>query len=104
MLTLQRIADIDFPTRWAHFRLLAFEGLRDGEKDRRRETALALVLGNIHSAPPIVRIHSQCATGDVFHSLRCDCHDQLHLGLCAIAEDGAGVLSPMSSRKAAGSG
>ncbi len=89
---LQQIADIDFPTRWAHFRLLAFEGLRDREKDRRKETALALVLGDIHRAPPIVRIHSQCTTGDVFHSLRCDCHDQLHLGLRTIAEEGVGIL------------
>jgi GTP cyclohydrolase II len=40
----------------------------------------------------MVRIHSQCTTGDVFHSLRCDCHDQLHLALRAIAEQGAGVL------------
>jgi GTP cyclohydrolase II len=39
-----------------------------------------------------VRIHSQCATGDIFHSLRCDCHDQLHLALRSIAEEGAGIL------------
>ena len=94
MLALQQIADISFPTRWAHFRLLAFQGVRtDGEsKDERVETALALVLGDIHSAPPITRIHSQCATGDVFHSLRCDCHDQLHLALRVIAEEGSGIL------------
>jgi len=53
---------------------------------------LALVLGDIHRLPPVVRIHSQCATGDVFHSLRCDCHDQLHLAMRVIAEEGAGVL------------
>lgn len=60
-----------------------------------RETALALVLGEIsalRSNPPLVRIHSQCATGDVFHSLRCDCHDQLHLAMRAIAREGAGIL------------
>ena len=57
-----------------------------------RESALALVLGDIHSSPPMVRIHSQCATGDVFHSLRCDCHDQLHLALRVIAEEGTGIL------------
>ena len=56
------------------------------------ETGLALILGNIRSSPPVVRIHSQCTTGDVFHSLRCDCHDQLHLALRSIAEEGAGVL------------
>jgi GTP cyclohydrolase II len=53
---------------------------------------LALVLGDIHYSPPLVRIHSQCTTGDVFHSLRCDCHDQLHLALRAIAEAKAGIL------------
>lgn len=61
-------------------------------KEQYRESALALVLGDIHSSPPIVRIHSQCTTGDVFHSLRCDCHDQLHLAMSAIAGEGAGVL------------
>jgi len=49
-------------------------------------------MGDIHSAPPLVRIHSQCLTGDVFHSLRCDCHDQLHLALGSIAAEGAGIL------------
>jgi GTP cyclohydrolase II len=56
------------------------------------ETALALVLGDIHSSPPVVRIHSQCATGDVFHSLRCDCRDQLHLAMRVIASEGAGMI------------
>jgi GTP cyclohydrolase II len=92
--TLQQIADIWLPTRWAHFRLLAFEATVNARevKPERRESALALVLGDIHHAPPLVRIHSQCATGDIFHSLRCDCHDQLHLALDTIAREGAGVL------------
>jgi GTP cyclohydrolase II len=90
-MELQKIADISFPTRWANFRLLAFKGHYAGE-EARVETALALVLGDIYSVPPLVRIHSQCATGDVFHSLRCDCHDQLQLALRAIADEGAGVL------------
>ena len=94
LMTLMQIADVDFPTRWANFRLLAFEGIRaSGEAQiERRETALALVLGNLCRFPPLVRIHSQCTTGEVFHSLRCDCHDQLQMALRAIAEDGAGVL------------
>jgi GTP cyclohydrolase II len=92
--TLKQIADISLPTHWANFRVLAFEGEkpRSETEDVRSETALALILGDIHSAPPIVRIHSQCATGDVFHSLRCDCHDQLHLALRTIAEEGSGIL------------
>jgi GTP cyclohydrolase II len=53
---------------------------------------MAMVLGDLNRSPPIVRIHSQCSTGDVFRSLRCDCHDQLHLALQAIVAEGAGVL------------
>jgi GTP cyclohydrolase II len=49
-------------------------------------------MGDIHSQPPLVRIHSQCLTGDVFHSLRCDCRQQLELALEMIAEAGAGIL------------
>jgi GTP cyclohydrolase II len=53
---------------------------------------VALVMGDVSSAPPIVRIHSQCLTGDVFGSLRCDCQLQLELALRTIAEEGAGIL------------
>ena len=49
-------------------------------------------MGDVHSAPPLVRIHSQCLTGDVFGSLRCDCCQQLEMALTMIAEQGAGVL------------
>ena len=49
-------------------------------------------MGDIHSAPPLVRIHSQCLTGDVFGSLRCDCRQQLELALTMIAGEGAGIL------------
>ena len=56
------------------------------------EEMVALVMGDVSSAPPIVRIHSQCLTGDVFGSLRCDCRLQLELALRTIAEEGAGIL------------
>src|ERR1700721_2873030 len=93
-MRLQQIADISFPTHWANYRLLAFEGIyASGEGvEAGVETALALVLGDIHSAPPLVRIHSQCTTGDVFHSLRCDCHDQLELAMALITDEGNGIL------------
>src|SRR5215469_14413230 len=69
---------------------MGFEGqLGD---DRRKEDAVALVMGDIHAAPPLVRIHSQCLTGDVFGSLRCDCRQQLEMALRMIAEAHAGVL------------
>jgi GTP cyclohydrolase II len=92
LMTLKQIADVLFPTRWANFHLLAFEGFDTNWNVKTVETALALILGDIHGTPPVVRIHSQCTTGDVFHSLRCDCHDQLHLALRVIAEEGAGVI------------
>jgi GTP cyclohydrolase II len=94
VMKLKQIANISFPTHWADFRLLGFEAQHSDHEgaEERSETALALVLGDVKSTPPLVRIHSQCTTGDVFHSLRCDCHDQLHLALRAIAEEGAGIL------------
>jgi len=98
---VNKVADADFPTRWGHFRILGFEGVIDNPEacndalpapTRRIEGAVALVMGDIHSTPPIVRIHSQCLTGDVFHSLRCDCRQQLELALAMIAEAGSGIL------------
>ena len=93
-MTLKKLVDVILPTRWAVFNLLAFEGAYDDRhaNGERTETVLALTLGNFHEAPPLVRIHSQCTTGEVFHSMRCDCYEQLHLALHEIAEQGAGVL------------
>jgi GTP cyclohydrolase II len=88
--TIRKMAEADFPTRWGHFRIMGFEGLFRG--DRRVEEAVALVMGDIHAKPPLVRIHSQCLTGDVFGSLRCDCRQQLEMALSLIAQAGAGVL------------
>jgi GTP cyclohydrolase II len=96
MESVKKIAEADFPTRWGHFRILGFEGIAqprpDCEPVCETEGLVALVMGDIHSAPPIVRIHSQCLTGDVFGSLRCDCRLQLEMALKKIAEAGAGIL------------
>ena len=67
------------------------------------EGAIALVLGDIHSGPPVVRIHSQCLTGDVFGSLRCDCRLQLELALRRSLRPARASCS-MSSRRAEASG
>src|SRR5947209_5245018 len=88
--TIRKMAEADFPTRWGQFRIMGFEGLFRG--DRRVEEAVALVMGDIQSKPPLVRIHSQCLTGDVFGSLRCDCRQQLEMALQMIAKAKAGVL------------
>jgi GTP cyclohydrolase II len=92
--SVRKVADADFPSRWGHFRILGFEGVgKLGNASLKRvDSAVALTMGDLTAAPPLVRIHSQCLTGDVFHSLRCDCHDQLHLALGMIAKEGAGIL------------
>jgi GTP cyclohydrolase II len=89
---VKKVAEADFPTRWGQFRIFGFEGNFDSSGERRKETAVALVMGDIHSQPPLVRVHSQCLTGDVFGSLRCDCRQQLELALSMIAQSGAGIL------------
>jgi GTP cyclohydrolase II len=99
--SVKKVADADFPTRWGHFRILGFEGVvakpepcnaNTPAPAKRIEGAVALVMGDIHAAPPIIRIHSQCLTGDVFHSLRCDCRLQLELALKTITDAGTGIL------------
>jgi GTP cyclohydrolase II len=89
--TTRKIAEADFPTRWGTFRIYGFEGAFPG-RERRKETAVALVMGDVHTRPPLVRVHSQCLTGDVFGSLRCDCRQQLELSLSMIGSEGAGIL------------
>jgi GTP cyclohydrolase II len=96
--SVRKVADADFPTRWGHFRILGFEGVFADDDPARcgqtaaKEEAVALTMGDVYAAPPLVRIHSQCLTGDVFHSLRCDCRLQLELALGKIADAGAGIL------------
>ncbi len=96
---VEKVAEASLPTRWGAFRILGFEGLRTDADPKCRpasgaqaEGLVALVMGDVQSAPPLVRIHSQCLTGDVFHSLRCDCRLQLELALAKIAEAGSGIL------------
>ncbi len=87
-IAVRKVAEADFPTRFGHFRIFGFEGVLDGVK----EEAVAVRMGNLSGAPPLVRIHSQCLTGDVFHSLRCDCRAQLELALETIAREGRGLV------------
>lgn len=101
-MQIQQVADADFPTAWGHFRILGFEGRTSDPEPcnqalpvpaARVEVAAALVMGDVTSGPPpILRIHSQCLTGDVFDSLRCDCRQQLELALETIAKAGRGII------------
>jgi len=88
--TAQQVASADFPTRWGPFRIYGFR--LNPVANGKPEEAVALVMGDVHSTAPLVRIHSQCLTGDVFGSLRCDCRQQLELALSMIAGEGAGIL------------
>ena len=90
--SIEQVASADFPTRWGQFRIYGFRSNTGSDGDRRVEEAVALVMGDVKSSPPLVRVHSQCLTGDVFHSLRCDCRQQLELSLAMIAAEGAGIL------------
>ena len=86
---LTKVAEAAFPTQFGSFRIYGFEG-RDGDLT---EEAVALKMGELNGGPPpLVRIHSQCLTGDVFHSLRCDCRAQLEIALRSIAQEGRGLL------------
>jgi len=87
--TLRRVASAQIPTRWGVFQTIGFER----ETSNGNETALAIVLGDPgEDGAPLVRLHSQCFTGEVLRSLRCDCGDQLDLAMRAIAEEGTGLV------------
>jgi 3,4-dihydroxy 2-butanone 4-phosphate synthase / GTP cyclohydrolase II len=84
---VRRIAAPHVPTRFGSFRVVAFKS------DVTHEEHIALVAGEIREDEPVlVRVHSQCLTGDVFGSLRCDCGEQLRLAMEKISEEGRGVL------------
>jgi GTP cyclohydrolase II len=86
---LTQAAEANFPTEYGQFRIYGFEG-RIGT---RLEEAVALIMGDMQTGgPPLLRIHSQCLTGDVFHSLRCDCRAQLEIALREVAAAGRGII------------
>jgi len=92
---LAKIAEAKFPTELGDFRIYGFEGHFIAEDGRPyTEEAAVLKLGDL-TAPgpaPLMRVHSQCLTGDVFHSLRCDCRGQLEIALYKISKEGRGLL------------
>src|SRR6266568_6200225 len=89
--SFRQILSTHLPTRWGVFQTLGFERqIINGS--RRTETALAIVLGDLTDGAPLVRIHSQCFTGEVLGSLRCDCNDQLEIAMRAIAAEGRGLV------------
>ena len=88
---VRQVVSTQLPTRWGVFQALGFEReIVNGS--RRIETALAFVLGNLTDCPPLLRIHSQCLTGEILGSLRCDCGDQFEIAMRAIAKEGRGLV------------
>lgn len=87
LLSVKRVGEASMPTRYGDFKIIAYENeLHD-------ETHIALVKGDISpNEPVLVRVHSECLTGDVLGSLRCDCGGQLAAAMCQIASQGTGIL------------
>lgn len=84
---ISREAVADMPTKYGHFKIMGYQNVLNGEHH------VALVMGDVADGEPVLcRVHSECLTGDVFGSLRCDCGDQLHQAMRQIAEEGRGVI------------
>tara|TARA_B110000444_G_scaffold255279_1_gene289346 strand:+ start:278 stop:862 length:585 start_codon:yes stop_codon:yes gene_type:complete len=88
-LRIKTLAKAKLPTPWAEFSITAFEDTTNGEEH------LAISLGNLDN-DPLLRIHSQCLTGDALFSLRCDCGSQLEMALKKIASEEAGLIIYMA--------
>jgi len=84
---IQRVAEASLPTRYGDFLAIAYKSAIDPDEH------VALTRGELDGERPVlVRVHSECLTGDVFHSLRCDCGEQIDLAMKAIADEGRGVF------------
>jgi 3,4-dihydroxy 2-butanone 4-phosphate synthase/GTP cyclohydrolase II len=96
---VRRIVDARIPTDFGEFTVHAYESVLDGEQH------VALVKGEVAGRPnTLVRVHSECLTGDVFGSLRCDCGPQLHGAMATIAEHGSGVIVYLRGHEGRGIG
>jgi len=84
---IKRAAEAKLPTRFGEFKIVAYENVINSEHH------VALVKGDLNSEEPIiVRVHSECLTGDAFHSLRCDCGEQLDAAMERISQEGRGII------------
>ena len=87
---IRKVVSTRLPTAFGVFDLIGFE--RASKAKGEREIALVLALGNLQDGVPLLRIHSQCLTGEVLGSLRCDCRGQLEVAMSTIAEQGFGLV------------
>ncbi len=84
---VQKVAEAKMPTKYGIFKVIAYKSTTDPDEH------LAMVMGNVNTNEPVlVRVHSQCLTGDVFHSMRCDCGEQIEMAMKRIGEEGRGVV------------
>jgi len=84
---VQKVAEARFPTKYGDFTIMAYKSTVDTDEH------VALVLGDVADGKPVlVRVHSECVTGDVFGSLRCDCGEQVRMAMNMISEEGRGVF------------
>jgi len=88
--SLCRVATARMPTKWGLFSAAGF--VRTVVSSGRIDTAMALMLGDLRGTAPLLRVHSQCLTGEGLDSLRCDCGEQLSVALQAIAAEGRGLV------------
>ena len=96
---VKRVSDASLPTEHGTFQAHVFESVLDGEQH------LALVYGDIATAKDVlVRVHSECLTGDVMGSMRCDCGPQLHTAMAKIAAEGAGIIVYLRGHEGRGIG
>jgi len=96
---VRRVAEASLPTEWGQFQAFVFESVLDGEQH------MAMVYGDVESAKDVlVRVHSECLTGDALGSLRCDCGPQLHIALAKVAAEGAGVVVYLRGHEGRGIG
>ncbi|MEI6855344.1 MAG: bifunctional 3,4-dihydroxy-2-butanone-4-phosphate synthase/GTP cyclohydrolase II [Acidimicrobiaceae bacterium] len=96
---VKRVSDASLPTEHGTFQAHVFESMLDGEQH------LALVYGDIATAKDVlVRVHSECLTGDVMGSMRCDCGPQLHTAMAKIAAEGAGIIVYLRGHEGRGIG
>lgn len=97
-LVLERVVDIGLPTRYGRFRAIGYADAASGREQ------VALVYGSVTGRPVLTRVHSECLTGDVFGSTRCECGEQLSAALRAIVAEGAGVLIYLQGHEGRGIG
>lgn len=96
---VERVTEVEFPSRFGDFRLALYRSIIEGTHH------VALIKGEMDpQVPVLVRMHSECLTGDLFHSLRCDCGEQLEASLAAIEAAGRGVLVYMRKHEGRGIG